>query len=214
MPKKFTVAASSVSLKAAKLSFVLTTVSLLAFIALHFLSPEFNPGWQMVSEYALGSYGWVLTFMFLSMGLSCLSLFWSIKGELKSLGGRVGLGLLLIACLGLVMAAVFDVSHSLHGVSALLGIPGLVLAAIVISLSLVCNDKWAKAKTLLLVAGVLPLISLVAMIGTIAVTLPAAGTFGPDVPVGWSNRLLMLAYYGWLLAVSGTAWKLYKRRKA
>ena len=37
------------------------------------------------------------------------------------------------------------------------------------------------------------------MLVVLAVTLPASGGFGPNVPVGWPNRLMILAYCAWLV---------------
>jgi hypothetical protein len=42
------------------------------------------------------------------------------------------------------------------------------------------------------------------MVALIAILLPAHGGFGPSVIIGWPNRLLMLAYYTWVLLVG---WK-------
>jgi hypothetical protein len=43
------------------------------------------------------------------------------------------------------------------------------------------------------------------MVAVIAITLPGSGGFAPDVPVGWPNRLVMLAYSFWLIVPAGTA---------
>ena len=41
------------------------SVAVLVLLAiLHILSPEFNPAWRMVSEYANGKYAWVLSLLF------------------------------------------------------------------------------------------------------------------------------------------------------
>jgi len=43
---------------------------LLFLASLHVLSPEFDPSWRIVSEYALGNFGWVLSLMFVSWAVS------------------------------------------------------------------------------------------------------------------------------------------------
>jgi len=53
-----------ISLPAAGLAIVAATAALLLLASLHVLSPEFDPSWRMVSEYANGHYGWVLSLMF------------------------------------------------------------------------------------------------------------------------------------------------------
>jgi hypothetical protein len=43
------------------------------------------------------------------------------------------------------------------------------------------------------------------MVLTLAIMLPqAGGKFGPDVLIGWPNRLVLLAYGVWLIVV---AWR-------
>ena len=40
------------------LATILTAATILLLAALHVLSPEFDPSWRTVSEYAFGHYGW------------------------------------------------------------------------------------------------------------------------------------------------------------
>jgi hypothetical protein len=46
------------------LAIALTVIALLLLASLQVLSPEFAPSWRMISEYALGRYGWMLSLMF------------------------------------------------------------------------------------------------------------------------------------------------------
>jgi len=136
----------AVSGAAARISFV-SSVSSLAFLAgLHFLSPEFNPSSRMVSEYALGSYGWVLLWMFLTWSLSCIAIFFAIQSQITTVSGKIGLGFLLLAAIGMIMGGLFDVNHDLHGLAAMLGIPSLPIAAILISVSLGRNSGWISTR--------------------------------------------------------------------
>jgi hypothetical protein len=61
---------SKIVTPAAWLAMIMTAATILLLAALHVLSPEFDPSWRMVSEYALGHYGWVLSLMFLSWAIS------------------------------------------------------------------------------------------------------------------------------------------------
>ncbi len=46
---------------------IVASAGVLLFLAsLHILSPEFDPSWRMVSEYANGDYGSVLSAMFMA----------------------------------------------------------------------------------------------------------------------------------------------------
>jgi len=65
---------SKIVAPAAWLAIILTAATTLLLASLHVLSPEFAPSWRMVSEYAFGHYGWVLSLMFLSWGISSWAL--------------------------------------------------------------------------------------------------------------------------------------------
>ena len=58
----------------ARLTIAAAALGLLTLATLHLLSPEFNPTWRMVSEYALGQYRWLLNVMFVAMAVSSLAL--------------------------------------------------------------------------------------------------------------------------------------------
>jgi hypothetical protein len=51
----------SISAPAAWLAIAASAATLLLLASLHFLSPEFDPSWRMVSEYAFGHFGPVLS---------------------------------------------------------------------------------------------------------------------------------------------------------
>jgi hypothetical protein len=197
---------------AARWSVACGAAALVLLAALHVLSPEFDPSWRMVSEYALGNYGWVLALMFLTWALSCVMLFFAIKPHIQTVGGKIGLGFLLAAAVGMSMAAVFDASHDLHGIAAIIGMPSLPIAAMLISVSLVRNPAWSSARRLLLWAANLTWISLVLMFATVFVGLSlSGGEFGPGVLAGWPNRLLVLTYCVWLITVASLADRLQRQ---
>jgi len=53
------------------------------------------------------------------------------------------------------------------------------------------------------------------MFATMAVLLAQNhGRFGPDVLIGWPNRLLVIAYSGWLMAVAWHATQLSRQAAA
>ena len=194
----------AVSQAAARISFVASVASLVFLAALHLLSPEFDPSWRMVSEYALGSHGWVLSLMFLAWALSCVALFFAIRSQIKTIGGKIGLGFLLAAALGMTMAAFFDVKHDLHGLAAIIGIPSLPIAAILIGVGLGRNSSWTAARRLLMWTAILTWVSLVLMNLAIFTGFSQTGAINPGAWFGWANRILILAYNGWLMVV---AWR-------
>jgi hypothetical protein len=181
---------------AAQLSFASAALSLILLAVLHVIEPEFDPSWRMVSEYALGPYGWVLTLSFLAMALSCAALFVTVQSEIRTISGKIGLALLLVVAAALTTAAFFTgdpitstsdqlTTHgNIHAFAAMVGVPGLPIAAILITRSLVRNPAWSSARRSLLWAANLTWISLVLMFLVIALLLPQQGGFGPGVVVG------------------------------
>jgi hypothetical protein len=91
----------------------------------------------------------------------------------------------------------------------MIGIPGMTIAAILVSRGLVRNPMWSPARKSILWSANLIWFSLVLMILIIAVTLPQnGGKFGPDVLIGWPNRIMMIGYCAWLMSVARQAVRL------
>ncbi len=96
---------AKISLFAARLAIAASIAAFVLLLSLHVLSPEFSPAWRMISEYANGQYGWVLSLMFAAYGLSTLALAVAVGPRLRTGRGRVGLVSLTIAGVGQVSAA-------------------------------------------------------------------------------------------------------------
>ena len=195
----------AVSPEAARISIGASVASLVFLVALHLLSPEFDPSWRMVSEYALGSYSWVLLLMFLTWALSCIALFFAIKSQVATVGGKFGLGFLLLAEVGMTMGGVFDVNHDLHGLAAMIGMPSLPIAAILISVSLSRHPSWILARRSLIWSAILTWVSLILMNAAIFTGFSQTGDINPGAWFGWANRFLILAYNIWLMVVAWQA---------
>jgi hypothetical protein len=206
--------APTFSRTAARLSLAATILFLILLVSLHFIKPELSPSWRMVSEYATGNYAWVMMLAFLCMSISCITLFIAMRSEIVTRSGKIGLGFLLATAFGLAAAAIFPIDpitaspsagtiHGmLHGVASIIGVPSLPIAAMLISQSLARNPTWKTAKRFLIVTAHCTWISLAAMIVQVVLQLSLAGGFGPTVWVGWTNRLLMVAYSVWLLTAA------------
>jgi hypothetical protein len=118
-------------------------------------------------------------------------------------GGKIGLVFLLAAAVGQSMAAFFDVTHNLHGLSAFIGAPSLPIAAILISNSLVRNQTWASVRRSLRWMANLTWISLALFIASMFIAFSqTGGEFGPGVLIGWFNRLWVTAYCVWLMTAA------------
>jgi hypothetical protein len=200
----------NISRRAVLVSLAMSAVSLLSLTSLHVLSPEFDPSRRVVSEYALGRYGWVLSLMFLSWAVGSWALVFGIRSQVRTLGGHIGLVFLLIAGMGEALAAPFDVTWpGLHGLAGLLGVPSLPIAAMLISMSLGRAPAWTSARTWLLLTANLTWMSLALMVAAMCTLRGPIG--GVQVPIGWPNRLLVTIYVLWAMSVAWQAIRLRRR---
>jgi hypothetical protein len=208
---------------AARLSLAGAAGFLVLLAVLHIVKPEFDPSWRMVSEYAIGQQGWLLPLTFLALVLSGVSLFAAIRSDIRTVGGRLGLAFLLANAVGMTIAAAFTTdpitssrdqltTHgNLHGLGALIGIPSVPLAALLISLGLLRNPVWSAARRPLVWSVGLVWASLALFALAMVVLVPRnGGQFGPDVPIGWLNRLWLLAQCAWQVTV---AWHAMRMRR-
>jgi hypothetical protein len=212
-----------ISLAATRLVIAATAATLLLLAGLHVLSPEFDPAWRMVSEYANGQYGWVLSLMFVSWAVSSWALAYAIWPQVATRGGKIGVVFLVVAGLGEAMASVFDINHGLHSLAALIGIGSLPVAAMLISVSLGRSRAWSTARKALLWTANLTWVSVLLMAATFAVLIvtytQAGGDMSPGTAVtalppgvialvGWANRFLIIVYCVWVLTVAWQATQL------
>lgn len=214
---------TAIPLTAARLSFVAAATFLVLLAALHFIKPEFDPSWRVISEYALGDYGWMMALAFLSLAVSCVGLFVAIRSQTRTIGGKIGLAFLLVAAAGLIIAAIFTTdpitasqdeltAHgNLHGLGAALG-TGFPIAATLIGWSLARNQAWFPARRSLLWSAGLAWIGFLVFSLSMAIMFPDDGTFGPDVLIGWPNRFMIVAYSVWLMVVAWRAARLSRQR--
>ena len=188
-------------------------LALMVLAVVHVLKRDLDPSRTMISRYALGPYGWLMALCFASWAAASALLFVALATHASSSLDRVGQSLLLAASVGLAMAARFPMdpvgtprremsfSGKMHGIAFLVGVPALVLAASILSLSLARHGSHAAMPLLLLTATIwlslIPMIAIGAMVG------PDHGP-NPQVPrlFGWVNRLLMVGYSLWLIVVA------------
>src|SRR5687767_9036741 len=97
--------------------FILATggMSLLCLLLLHFLSPEYDPSWRMISEYAMGKYKALLTAFFVLSAVCTMMLPFLLWSETVTLWSKIGLVLVFLSGVGALMGGLFDLKHPLHG---------------------------------------------------------------------------------------------------
>lgn len=201
--------------RALRASFIVTCGALAALLALHVLSPELAPAWRMVSEYALGNYGVVLTLFFFCWACGTWLLAWGLWPRVRGIAAKLGVWLLILSGVGEFLGGIFDVrQEGLHGLAFLLGVPSLPIAALLVGMHLGRSTKYAQHKKLLMWTSQLPWVSLVLMAAAMAVMMHGFAQAGipprtvpdalpPNVIAfgGWANRFLIVAYCTWLLVV-------------
>ena len=158
-------------------------------------------------------------FAFWAIGSWTLAL--AIRSRLRTTGGRIGWWLLIVAGLGEALAAVFDVRHAAtHSLAAFLGILGLPVAAMLVSVSLGRSQEPSRARSALLWTANLTWISVALMVaamivmtigftraGGVAVPDAVVKTMPPGVIalVGVANRLLVAVYCVWAMVAAWQA---------
>ena len=192
-------------------SFFSAIAFMIMLASLHVIKPELDPSWNFISEYEVGRIGWLMQLAFLSLALSCIFL---VAGmwQLLNIVGKIGLVMLLISAAGMIIAAIFKTdalntevalqtqSGKLHQLGAMLD--QIPFAAILISISLFKKKEWNINRPLLIIALVLVWFGFVYFVGSIKSQFPADGKFGPNVIVGWQNRIMIITQAAWLAVIA------------
>ena len=204
-----------VSKIAARIAVVLSVTFLAILFLLHFLEPEFDPAWRLISEYELGRHGWMMTLAFFCWGGSVLALLVSLWPSLGTMGGIIGRWWLLVIGVALFGAGIFKPNaitdntpsavNNLHLLAGAIVILTFPIAASLVAGSLARNQGWATARRRLLWATLLVWFGQLAFFGSIIISNainPSAGRVGPEVLLGWPNRFMVVAYHIWLIIVA------------
>ncbi len=193
-------------------------LAILCMILLHALSPEFNPSWRMISEYAYGKNKRILTLFFILWGISTLGAglfamqitqgFWAITGAI----------LILISGIGAIMGGLFDIKHKLHGLSFMLGVPTLPMGAVLVSYQIKNVPLFSNSASTLTgfahatwISVILMAVSMILMMQSFKKSGIEMGpgaepptTLPPGVKAyaGYANRLLVLTYIAWSVVLA------------
>jgi hypothetical protein len=194
-------------------------LALVALAALHVLKPEIRPSSTMISQYALGRHGWLMSLCFSAFAGASACLFVALLADVPTLLGRVGVAFLLTSAVGLGMAARFPMdpvsrppermsfSGRMHGVSFLIGVPSQILAVLLLSMALRARHFPTEVLLFALTAAIW--LSLALMITIMLMVGPgkAPNPDGPERFLGLPNRLFMVSFAAWLIAA---AWPLVR----
>ncbi|HTF90072.1 MAG TPA: DUF998 domain-containing protein [Planctomycetota bacterium] len=195
---------------AARVAFGSGLVAFVLLAVLHLLRPDLQPSGHVISEYAVGAHGWVMALSFFSLAVGCAGVTVVLVSRIKTIAGRIGLVFMLAATIGLGMATMFPMdpitvspenssfSGKMHGVAAMVGNPGFMIGALLLSLALRRDPDWADVRPLLLAMTAVIWISFVLMMVLMIRMMQQQGD-SPTGGIGWANRLLWVAYCAWLM---------------
>jgi hypothetical protein len=196
---------------AARVAIFAGSIFLVILLILHFLKPEIDPSWRMISEYELGRYGWLMRVAFSFFAISTLSSFFSLRSSVDRIGGKIGNILLLIIVAGIVMGTIFETGSittprdemgtiaMLHNFGGFLAIFFIPFASLFITVNLFREKRNKKARIFAICLVAAMWASSIVFI--IINELTYKGVGGPNVPIGWPNRALILFYVLWLIDI-------------
>jgi hypothetical protein len=195
----------------AEISLAGTGAFSLVLIFLHFLKPENDASWRMISEYEIGRWGWLMRLAFFSWSLGVFGLAAALSQHISAIADAL-LAIIAVSILGAGIFVTDPITtpnesqnrasklHTLFGGITIIGTP-FVATAVDGSLSgspLVASiQPYLVWLTLMVWLGFLAFVSAMAyFIGTKKIPL------GPQAKIGWSNRFMVATYVAWLMIVA------------
>jgi hypothetical membrane protein len=197
-------------------------IAFLAVLAsLHFLKPDFDPSWRLISEYEVGRYGWLMTLAFICWGGSVLTLQVALRTSIRTTSGKIGRWCLAMIGVAMIGAGIFRTTASddpnitaeavIHLAFAAVVVLTFPLATSLVAGSLARHQDWVPVRRWLLWATVLVWFSLLAFFAwsiVASMIRPTAGSFSPQLLLGWPNRFVAVAYDIWLIVAARYAARL------
>lgn len=174
-------------------------------VLVHLVNPGFDPLQQLLSEYVLGAYGFLLSLALLSLGVGSLALWYGLRRSLNpSRWMRIGLALLLLWSVGTCVAGLFptdlggipvSANGVIHGLGASLAFFSFIFAALCLSVHFRREAHWRSvSRPALLVALLL---------------FPLLGFFGlPDHLRGGGEKLFVGVVVLWLSIIAVRLYRL------
>lgn len=174
----------------------------LALLLMHLLRPDYSPATHMISEYAVGQYGWVMMTCFLAMAGGCMTL---LLGLARSGPGSVvawaGTLLLALPSIGLVVSALYPMDGSgtsptrtgeIHDISFLVNVVSIFLATVLLSVGFGSSQRWRSFQRIAVILSSLIVLAFVLQF----LTIQWLEFFG------LANRFFVAVLFTWFFATS------------
>ncbi len=187
---------------------------LIILFLLHFLKPELDPTWRMISEYEIGRFGWMMRLAFFSWATSVFAILITIWPYLQPISHWWFI-LIISALFG---AGIFKTNpitdntpnwvNTLHAICGAVVILTFPMAVTLAASSLLHNPVRSAGQSVLIFGTVFDWIGWVVFFGSIMISRiidPSAGRVGPHIYLGWPNRFMVLTYIVWIMIVAVTA---------
>ncbi|MFA5968195.1 MAG: DUF998 domain-containing protein [Sphingomonas sp.] len=172
----------------------------LALLLMHLIRPDYTVVDHMISDYAVGHGGWIMTSAFVSISAGCLVLALGLflDGPTSWLA-RIGIALLVVASAGLVVTAIFPTdletapstwTGDIHTASFLVNIVSVFVSAMLLAVSYGGSDRWRHRQ--------LPAIALTAVL--LVAFFAQYFTLHRGAPYGLTNRFFVAVLMAWLIS--------------
>lgn len=197
------------------ITILFSTFFLIILYLLHIIKPELDPSWRMISEYEIGTYGWLMRLAFFCWGLSTFALAFAIWPACTTGSGKIGRTWLALIGVALFGAGIFatnaitdtsvsttDILHKICGTLVILTFP---IASLLLVKSLVKHKQWATYRHQLIFVEILVWLGMCVFFGSIIAARaahPGIGRVGPEIWSGWPNRLMVVCYHIWLITTA------------
>jgi hypothetical protein len=176
----------------------------LALLLMHVLRPDLAPTSHMISEYAVGIFGWAMQSVFVGLSLGCAALLvgLALNGP-TSIVARLGVVLLAVASIGLIVSAIYPMdlpgtpstrSGELHDLSFFVNVGSIVLAIVLLTAGFGSDFRWRSYRRTSVVLLLLIALAFVLQLLTLLVLKGA--------PYGLANRFFISVLLAWLIATS------------
>lgn len=183
------------------------SVHIAILIALHVLSPEFDPLRQFMSEYAVGEYGWLLTIALVAVVIGCAALtivlYRAYPPPLRSRIGVICLGIATLASLLVIVPVdmqpldlrgeAMTTNIRIHLVGGFVAVLAVLAGMLAISIRLTRYDLLNGPYRIVLVLAILAPLFFLAQVFIVDILLGL---------VGLAQRILVAIIQTWLIVTS------------
>ena len=169
---------------------------------MHLLRPDYAPSSHMISDYAVGPWGNVMTTAFACIGLGSLMLSLAFAGSRPgSVAAWLVTVLFAVTSVGSALTAAFPTdlpgapsttSGDIHAMSFYVNVASLVLAAVTIAILSLRDSRWHAYRLGCVVFALLLVSALILQFKTLH----------RGMPYGLTNRLFVVIMICWLLFVA------------